>query len=46
MAWQPIKKLPNAWPVQPNLLKYAATYKSFPRTKVRRELQALGVDGV
>lgn len=35
MNWQPIQKSPSAWPVEPNLMDYAAVYKTFSWNEVR-----------
>lgn len=41
MLWTPIKKHPDSWPVQPNLLEYETTCAVFRWDAIRRELDLL-----
>ena len=41
MDWKPIKKFPNTWIVQPNLLDYDKTCATFSWEDIRRELDGL-----
>jgi len=41
MDWEPIKKSPEAWTIQPNLLDYDTTYATFSWDAIRRELAGL-----
>ena len=41
MHWKPIKKSPESWSVQPNLLDYENTCADFSWEAVRRELDGL-----
>ena len=41
MDWQPIKKFPSAWRIQPNLIDYQNTCADFSWDAVRRELDGL-----
>ena len=41
MLWTPIKKPPDSWAVQPNLLEYETTCSTFTWDEIRRELDWL-----
>jgi acetyl-CoA synthetase len=41
LLWKPIRKHPDSWTIEPNLLEYGKTYIDFSWDEVRRELDWL-----
>jgi acetyl-CoA synthetase len=41
MEWKPIKKSPESWRIQPNLVDYETTYATFSWEKIRQEIDFL-----